>query len=104
MIREDYIIGWIKRFLQMLAQIVGLVKAEQYDQAIQNIDAALQTLLDLGPDTVLTLSEGQIMARLIVGEPTQLVQAKCILLAATLDQLGLVLKAQNRTEQSRDCF
>ncbi len=103
MIREDYIISWIKRFIQLLAQIVGLVKQEQYQAAIQAIDGALQTLLDLGPDAVVSLSEGQILARLTLGEPTQLVQAKCAMLAAILQQLGIALAAQNRNEESRDC-
>ncbi len=104
MIREDYILSWIRRFLEMLAQIIGLVKADQYEAAIKAIDGALQTLLDLGPDSITTLSEGQIMARLTLGEPTQVVQAKCVMLAAVLQQLGIVCAAQRRTEESRDCL
>jgi hypothetical protein len=103
MIREDYIIGWIKRFVQLLAQIVGMVRQEKYQAAMQAIEGALQTLLDLGPDSIITLSEGQILARLTVGGPTQLVQTKCIMLAAILEQLALALAAQNRASESRDC-
>ena len=47
MIREDYILAWIKRFLELLAQVLGLVKREQYQAALEAIDCALQTLLDL---------------------------------------------------------
>ncbi len=104
MIREDYIISWIKRFIQVLAQIMGLMKQEQYQAAIQEIDAALQTLLDLGPDTIASLSDGEIMARLTVGEATQVVQTKCLMLAALLKQLALACRAQQRFEESHDCF
>jgi tetratricopeptide (TPR) repeat protein len=103
MIREDYIIDWIKRYVRMLAQIVGLVKTEQYQAALGAIEGALQTLLDLGPDAVLSLSEGQILARLTIGGPTQIVREKCVVLAALLDQLGIVGAAQNRREESVEC-
>ena len=103
MIREDYIIDWIKRYVLMLAQIVGLVKTGQYPAALQAIEGALQTLLDLGPDSVLSLSEGQIMARLSLGGPTQIVRDKCVLLAALLEQLGNVGAAQNRRQESVEC-
>jgi hypothetical protein len=103
MIREDYIIDWIKRYVQMLAQIVGLVKTEQYQAALRAIEGALQTMLDLGPDAVLSLSEGQIMARLAIGGPTQIMRDKCVILAALLDQLGIVGAAQNRRAESVEC-
>ncbi len=104
MIREDYIVSWIRRYVQALVEILRLVKTEQYQGALQQIDAALQTLLDLGPDSVLTLSEGQIMARLTLGEPTILAREKCLMLAALLEQLGIVGAAQNRLAESRDCY
>ena len=103
MIREDYIIDWIKRYVLMLAQIVGLVKTEHYPAALRAIEGALQTLLDLGPDSVLSLSEGQIMARLSIGGPTQIVRDKCVILAALLEQLGIVGAAQDRRRESVEC-
>jgi hypothetical protein len=104
MIREDYIVDWIKRYVQILAQIAGLVKTEQYELALRSIEGALQTLLDLGPDSVLALSEGQIMARLSMGGPTQIVRDKCVVLAALLEQLGNVGAAQNRRSESVGCY
>ena len=104
MIREDYIIAWIKRFLQLLAQVLGLIKREQYQAAFEAIDSALQTLLDLGPDSVTTLSEGEIMARLTIGEATPVVMTKCIMLSALLQQLGTACTGLHRVEEGRDAY
>jgi hypothetical protein len=104
MIREDYLIGWIKRFVRFLTEIAGLMKADQYQAALQQIDLALRELLGLGADSISSLSEGEILARLTLGETTQLVQEKFYMLAALLRQLGLALAAQNRVSESQDSF
>ena len=68
MIRQDYILEWIKRYIRWLAEIVGLVRAQDYEAAIRRIDLALRTLLEVGSDSVTDLSEGEILARLTVGD------------------------------------
>jgi len=104
MIREDYILNWIKRYVQWLAEIVGLVKSEDHQGALRRIDLALRALLELSPDSVTSLTEGEILARLTLGDPPQLVQEKCVVLAAVLQQLGIVCLAQQRADAARDCF
>lgn len=103
MIREDYILAWIKRYVRWLLEIAGFIRAEDYQAALRRVDVALRHLLGLGLDSVIGLSDGEILARLTVGEPTQFVQEKCILLAALLRQLGIVCAAQQRNDESRDC-
>ena len=44
------------------------------------------------------------MARLTLGDSTQLVREKCVMLAALLEQLGLACATQGREEESQDCF
>jgi hypothetical protein len=104
MIREDYILNWIKRYVQWLAEIVGLVKAEDHQGAMRRIDLVLRTLLEVGPDSVTALTDGEILARLTLSDPPQLVQEKCAILAAVLQQLGQVCLAQQRPDAARDCF
>jgi tetratricopeptide (TPR) repeat protein len=104
MIREDYLIGWIKRFVHFLTEISGLLKTGQHQAARQRMDIVLRELLGLGADSMISLSEGEILARLIVGEPTVLVQEKCLVLSAVLDQLGTVIAAQGRHEESQECY
>ena len=104
MIREDYILTWIKRYIRWLAEIAGFVRARDYEAAIRRIDLLLRTLLEVGPDSVTDLSDGEILARLTLGELGQLVDEKCMVLAAVLIQLAMVSAAQQRLELSRDCF
>lgn len=104
MIREDYILAWIKRCVQWLAEIAGFVRVHDYLAAVARMDLLLRDLLGVGTDSVTGLADGEILARLAVGEPSQLVQEKCLLVAAVLNQLGLVAAAQQRPEVSRDCF
>jgi hypothetical protein len=104
MIREDYILGWIKRYIQFLAEILGLMKGEQFQAAIQKIDVVLQGLLGVDQQALLTLSEGEIIARLALDEPIPVINEKCAYLAALLKQLGLALSTQNRHEESRLCL
>jgi tetratricopeptide (TPR) repeat protein len=104
MIREDYILTWIKRYIRWLAEIAGFVKAKDYEAAIRRIDQVLRTLLEVGPDSVTDLSDGEILARLTLGELGQLVEEKCMVLAAVLKQLGMVSAALQRLDLSRDCF
>lgn len=103
-IRDDYILNWIRRYIQWLVEIIGLVKAQDYQDALRRIDILLRTLLDLGPDSVTSLSEGQILARLTVGDPPQMVQERCAVIAAALHQLGNICEAQQRPADAQGCF
>lgn len=104
MIREDYILAWIKRYVRWLAEIAGFTRVSDHEAALRRIDLALRTLLDTGPDSVTSLGDGEILARLTLGEPSQLVQDKCTVLAALLHQLGIVCLAKEQPGQARDCF
>lgn len=104
MLREDYILAWIKRYVQWLLEIVGAVKAEDHLAAARRIDQLLRLLLDVGPDSVTRLTDGEILARLALGDPPALVQERCVVIAVALQQLGLICAAQGQTDASRDCL
>lgn len=104
MIREDYVLRWIKRFVRLLAEIAGLVKTDQFQAACEKIDRALEEMLGLSPDAVFAMTEGEIMGRLALGESTQVVREKCVMLAALLEQLGLALAGMGREAESQNCF
>ncbi|MBU6402869.1 MAG: hypothetical protein KGS61_21320, partial [Verrucomicrobia bacterium] len=80
------------------------IQSEDYQAALRRLDVALRDLLGLGCDSVAALADGEILARLTLGEPTPFVQEKCLVLAALLKQLGRVCAAQQRTDESRECF
>lgn len=102
MIRHDYLLGWIRRYIQWIAEITGLIRREDWEAAMRRADMALRGLLDLGTDSVQSLSEGEILARLTVGDPPPVVQEKCFVLAALLHQLGRIAAGKGRPEEARD--
>lgn len=104
MLREDYILSWIRRYLQWMAELFGLVRAQDHELALRRIDMILRTLLEVGPDSVTKLTDGEILARLTLGDPPQLVQEKFVVLAAVLEQLGIVFLDKNQPDIARDCF
>jgi tetratricopeptide (TPR) repeat protein len=104
MMREDYILAWIRRYVRWLAEIAGLVKTQDFEGALRRLDVVLRDLLGLGPDSVTSLAEGEILARLTLEETPEWAQDKCAVLAALLKQLGVVCANQQRAAESRDCF
>jgi len=104
LLKHDYILEWIKRYVQWLAQILGFIRAQDFEAAMQRVDLALRTLLGVGPDSVTTLTEGEILARLTLEDPPPLVREKCVIVAALLQQLGEVCAAQQREAASHDCY
>lgn len=102
MLREDYLIGWIKRYLRWLAEIAGLAQAADYAAAAQRADFALRELLGLGADSVLTLTDGELLARLAVDAPPPVVRDKCLVLAALLERLGQVATARQDPGPARE--
>lgn len=103
MIRQDYLLGWIRRYIQWIAEIAGFIRREDWEAAMRRADMALRELLGLGTDSVHSLAEGEILARLTVGEPPPVVQDKCLLLAALLHQLGKIASGRGRIEEAREC-
>jgi len=104
MIRRDYILRMIEEFIQALARINSLKKAQRWDEASEALDAAFQRLVGEGAEAVTRLSETELLAKLFGGEPTQVVRQKTLMLAALLRQAGDVANAQDRTEQARACY
>lgn len=104
MIREDYLIGWIKHYIRWLAEITGLVKTADYEAAARRADLALRELLGVGGDSVLALTEGEILARLTMDTPPSEILDKCLLVAALLFHLGETAAGRGNTDLARDCW
>lgn len=104
MIREDYLIGWIKRYLSWLAEIAGFLKAADYEAAARRADLALRELTGMGADSVLSLTDGELLARLAVDDPPPIVRDKCLLLAALLNHLGRTATGRNDPGTARECW
>jgi len=101
MIRRDYILRRIEQFVAMLTKIAGLAKDEQWEEASSSVTGAFQRLTGVDGPEVLRMSETELLARLIQGEPTLLVEAKAFMLATLLKTSGDLLAAEGRMEESR---
>lgn len=101
MIRDDYILAWIRRYVRWLLEIAGFIEVRDHQAALRRIDLALRDLLGLGPDSVQSLHEGEILARLTLGDPPAFAQEKCLVLAALLSSLGRVCAEQGRAEDAK---
>jgi len=101
MIRRDYLLRQIEQFVAMLAKVAGLAQKEQWQEASSSIAREFQRLGGVDGPEVLKLSETELLARLIQGEPTQAVETKAFMLATLLKTNGDVLAAQGRREEGR---
>jgi len=104
MIRRDYIIRMIEEFIQALARISALKKGQLWREADAALDAEFQRMLSAGPAAAAQMSETELLAKLIQGDPTQVVHHKALLLTTLLREAGDVAVAQNRTADGRACY
>ena len=104
MIRRDYLLRQIEQFVAMLAKIAGLAKNEQWQEASTSVTGEFQRLTGVDGSEVLRMSETELLARLIQGEPTLLVESKAFMLATLLKTSGDLLAAQGRLEETREYY
>jgi hypothetical protein len=104
MIRSDYILRMIEEFIQALARINALKRGQLWQEADGAIDAEFKRLVGAGAQVVSQMSETELLAKIIQGEPTQVIHYKARLLATLLSQAGEAATAQNRLEEGRACY
>jgi hypothetical protein len=93
----------IEEFMQVLARINSLKKGQLWREADDVIDKEFKRLVGAGAQAVSQLSETELLAKVIQGEPTQSVHHKTLILTTLLKQAGDVARAQNRLAESRTC-
>jgi hypothetical protein len=104
MIRRDYILRMIEEFVQALARINALKKDQRWQEAAGVVDEEFKRLIGTGAQAVARLTETDLLARLIRGEPTQAVREKTLILTALLKEAGDVAATQGRVEEGRSCY
>jgi hypothetical protein len=103
-IRRDYILRMIEEFIQALARVNALKQDQRWQEAAGAVDEEFQRLIGTGAQAVARLTETELLARLIRGEPTQAVHDKTLMLTALLKEAGDVAATQGRAEESRSCY
>jgi hypothetical protein len=104
MIRRDYILRMIEEFVQALARINSLKQGQLWRETHVAIDAEFQRLVSAGAGAVAQMSETELLARIIQGEPTQVVHHKALLLTTLLREAGDLAVAQDRPADGRTCY
>ncbi len=104
MIRSDYILRMIEEFMQVLARINSLKKGQLWQQADDVIEEEFKRLVSTGTQALAQMSETDLFARIIKGEPTLVVHSKVGLLSTLLHEAGDVRVAQNRIEEGHACY
>jgi hypothetical protein len=104
MIRRDYILRMIEEFFQALTRIRNLKRDQRLAEADAELDQEFVRLIKSGAKEVCKLSETELLARLIQGEPTQAVRDKTLMLTTLLKEAGDLAVAGNRPEEGRDCY
>src|SRR6266581_4156203 len=104
MIRRDYILRMIEQLGQMLMKIRGQVNAGQYGEAGAGLDQAFLDLVGTGADAVSQLGEEELLARLTLDGPTQMVREKTLILTALLQEAGQLQAARVNDAEAEACW
>ncbi len=104
MIRRDYILRMLEEFFEVLSRLNKFKRGQLWKEARGTLDEQFQKLIGADASASLKLSETELMARLIRGEPTQAVREKTRMLTALLKESGDIAAAEGRAEESRAAY
>jgi hypothetical protein len=98
MIRNDYIMKMIAQLVKALQQILRLKESGRHDDAMREIDQAMQRICGLNSLLVNTLSEESLASTLRGGVTID--HGKCLVLAELLKEEGDIYKLRGEDEES----
>lgn len=101
MIRRDYILRMIEEFIRALARIRSLKSDQKWNAAEDILDEEFQRLIGKGPHEVASLSETELIARLVRDGPSQAVREKTFIMATLLQEAGDAAVAQSHGDEGR---
>ena len=104
MIRRDYILRMIEEFIQMLSRINSLKRGQLWPEASGVVDEEIRRLIGTDAARAAQLSDTELLAHLIKGEPTQAVREKTLILTALFKEAGDLATLQNNLEEGRSCY
>jgi hypothetical protein len=94
----------IEEFFQALSRINSLKKTQEWQEANVAIDREFQRLLAMDAQAVVQLSETELLARVVRGEPTMAVREKTLMVTTLLKEAGDVWAERERQDESRTCY
>jgi len=104
MIRRDYVLRMIEEFFQALSTIKSLKAGQQWRDARSSVEQEFRRLIGIDAQAVAQLSETELLARVVRGEPTLAVREKILMLATLLKEAGDISSEQGHTDDSRASY
>lgn len=104
MFRRDYILREIEEFVAMLTRLAGLARDGRQEEASTMAEEAFQKLTGADACEVISMSETELLARLIQNGPAQAVEAKAFMLATLLKTKADLIAAEGKLQESRGCY
>jgi hypothetical protein len=104
MIQRDYILRMIEEFAHVLSRIKSLERGQLWREAAGVVDEEFQRLTGAGAAAMAQLTETELLARLIQGEPTHVVHQKALMLTTLLKEAGELAAAQGRPDEARASY
>jgi hypothetical protein len=98
MLTEDYIMRMINQALAVLLRVLGFKQAGRHQEALQEIDQALEDLLGLRADLIRRLDDDSLLESLTQGETLD--TDRLALVADFYKEEGDIYAAQNLTNDS----
>ena len=104
MIRRDYILRMVAEFLELLSRIQSLKRDQRWQEARGTLEEQCRNFMGAGVLEIARLSETELLAKLIQGEPTQVVRDKVFILTRLLKEAGDVATGEGRLDESRTFY
>ena len=98
MIRKDFIMRMIQQLSNFIAKIITNKNAENYDEALRNIDSAFENILGLNFNLLDTLSADDIAELLGISKDKSTGSMKCVVAARLLKEKAEVQKILERDD------
>ena len=94
----------VEEFIQALLRIRGLKNDQRLEDAFVLTEEEFKRITGFDSESVLRLSETELLAKLIQSEPLHAVREKMLFLTTLLRETGDILTAQGRIEDGRACY
>lgn len=104
MIRRDYILRMIEDFAKAIARIRALKNDRRVSEASSLTEEEFKRITGLDSESVLRLSETELLARLIRNESMHAVPEQILFLTTLLRETGDIAVVQERFEDGRVCY
>src|SRR3954470_18437636 len=94
----------LAEFFEALSRIRSLQKNQKWQEASLANDQEFQRLISADAELAVRLSETELLARLIHGEPSLAVRDKTLMLTSLLKEQGDIATGQGQHEPGRACY